>query len=377
MLAPVVALVTSVMIARVAGPTGRGQIVALATWAQVLGWAGGLSIDKALLARRGDDGRRHAADVPMAAGLSALLSAGALAAVLSVAVGRSVLDGAVFVAALPVAVFGTVAVDARAATLLARGDWRSYVLLRIGQPVTYLLGCALTAVSAPEEHAVVGFVLALCVSGWLPALLVGGLPRLRVRRPDGAQLRVLFAFAGAYHLGSVLSVLNTRFDVLAMSVRFTAAEVGVYAVAASAGQVVALLGSAGLMRGLAGRVGPAGRIDRAGLALAALLAVSVAAAAGWLVPAVFGDAFAGAVWPARILCLSGLLVYLTQALNGQLAGSGRPWATVAVNGAGTLTFAALLPFADTIVEVAVVNVTAAAGAAATALYLAIRLKKVG
>ena len=44
-----------------------------------------------------------------------------------------------------------------------------------------------------------------------------------------------------------------------MPLRFTDAELGVYAVAASAGQMATLLGSASLIRGLTGRAGD--RID--------------------------------------------------------------------------------------------------------------------
>lgn len=356
----VVSLLTSVILARTVGPAGRGEVVVIATWAQLMGWAGALSIDKALMARRSDGHRQIG--VPTAEGLSTLLSAGFLAAVLSLFISGLLLSSPLLRAAMFVAVLGTVAVEARAAALLVHERWRAYAALRFAQPLGYLLGCSLAAGLATISPAIgVGaFVVALCVSLWLPALFIGGLPQPNFRWPDAVQLRALFAFAGTYHVGTVLYVASTRIDVMTMPMRFTSAEVGVYAVATSAGQLVALLGSSNLIRGLTGQVSFAQRIDRAGFAIAAVLAASTAAIVGWLVPFVYGAAFAGATLPARLLCLSGLLLYVTQGINGQLAGRGRPWATALVNGAGVLSFMAMFSLSDTLAEVAAANIVSAA-----------------
>lgn len=365
----VASLVASIIIARAAGSAGRGEIVVLTTWAQLLGWAGGLSIDKALITRRGGDAAR--AGTPLAAGLSTLLSAGFLTAVGSVLLVGSLLNSPILRVAMPVAVLGTVAFDARAATLLVQNRWQTYAALRFAQPVLYLMGCAAAAGLAMVRPALAigAFGVALCVSLWLPALLIGGLPRLVFRRLRAAQSRTLFAFAGAYHVGSVLYFINLRADVMMMPLRFSSADVGIYAVAAATGQLVVLLGSANLIRGLAGERHPARLVDRAGLSIAVVLAGSIAAAAGWMVPLLYGPTFTDVPLPARLLCVSGVLLYVSQGLNGRLAGSGRPWATALVNGIGVLTFVVLFPWADTVVEMACANVTSTAASLFAAWWL--------
>ncbi len=372
-LTPAVAAVTSVLIARTVDAAGRGEVVLIATWAAMTGWIGVLSIDKAMIARSGVDNQRQT-DIPLAAGLTVLLTAGTVAALLGTLVSVPLMDHGLLRAAMFATVLGTVAVEARTAALLISDQWRQFVALRFAQPAVYLAGCATVAALATvfPSLGVDAFLGALCVSLWLPALFVGGLPRWRPRLPTIRQLRTMFAFAGAYHLGAVLNLLSLRVDVLAMPLRFGLTEIGIYAVACSAGYIVAPLASAGLIRNLAGRAGQPGRagpIDLPGLAIATALAASVAVLIGWLIPLVYGPAFAAAIAPAQVLCLGGVLRYVTQGINGQLAGQGRPGATALVNGVAVVTFLALFPRCDTLVELAAAGVASAVTALCVAWYL--------
>jgi O-antigen/teichoic acid export membrane protein len=314
--------------------------------------------------------------VPLAAGLSTLVTAGVLAALGSTVLGGVFGPGPGVVWAVAGGVLGTVLVDARAAALLVRDDWDAYVALRFAQPVCYLLGCVGAALLSQVWPAasVELFLAAYVLSLWLPALGVGGRPDWAPRRPTWAQLKTLLAFAGAYHAGSVLYFVSLRIDLMTMPLRFSAAELGVYAAAASAGQLAALLGSASLIRGLTGRAGDG--IDRTGLVLAVGVSVGAAAAVGWLLPLFYGSAFAAAVLPARILCLGGVMAYLVQTLNGRLAGGGRPAATVPVNLVNVVGFLALLPFTHTLAGVALANVASTGAALAVASSLARHNRKV-
>lgn len=369
LLGPVVSLVAGIVIARTVGATGRGQIIVILTWAQVAGWAGGLSIDKAIVARDAIGGRR--VTVPVGAGLSALLVAGLLAALTSILVSGLLEGSPMLRAALFVCVLGTVAVDARAATLLHQDRWQTYAALRFAQPLTYFGGCCVAAALTAHrpELGIGAFIVASCASLWLPAIFIGGAPRPTVRWPSIAHVRALFAFAGAYHVGSVLYFVSIRIDIMMMSIRFTDSDVGIYAVASSAGQMVALLGSVSLVRGLTGRTGGANRLDRTGLAVAAGVAAMIAATVGLLVPIAYGSEFVAATLPAQILCAGGLLVYVTQGLNGQLAGAGRPWDTALVNVGGAATFVVLIPWMKTIYEVAAASATSSAVALSLAFFL--------
>ncbi|MEO3816054.1 hypothetical protein [Plantactinospora sp. B24E8] len=413
LLGPALLIVTSVLIARCVGPTGRGHLVILTTWAQVMGWTGGLSIDKALLARRAGAGRATLSDgaagglpsdrvpgglpsdrVPgeptgggrlVLVGLGTMLSAGGVAAVLSIAVAHSLLDGWLFLVGMPVAVLGTVTFDVRATLLLLAGRWQRYAVLRLTQPVAYLCGVAVVVLLATWRPAlaVPGFIVAFCASLWLPTLLVGGLlrrgrsavPRPRRTAADRSRPWPLFRFALTYHVGSVLYLLGSRVDLLLMPIYFTAGEIGSYAVAASAGQLVGLLGSANLLRGLTGRRPAAAGPDRAGLALALTITAGVALSVGWLLPLAYGGAFVGAVPLARILCLRGFLVYLTQGLIGRLTASGLAWANATVNLTGVLVFLALFPFATTLTGYVLAAVTSSAAAWLYAWWLSRRHRR--
>jgi O-antigen/teichoic acid export membrane protein len=375
---PAVSLVASVLIARSVGPSGRGHLVTLATWGQVLAWVSGLSIDKALIASRTSSPGTDPAPL-VRSGVTVMLLAGGLGAAASVAVGASLFDHWYLLALIPAVVLGTVLVDARAATLLVADRWRPYVLLRGAQPVVYLAGCAVAfAVPGLGDATRVGvFALALVASVWLPALALGGAAGPRLRRPDRVHVRALAGFGAKYHAGLVLHFLNSRIDLLAMPLLFSAAQVGVYAVATSAGQIVALLGSASLIRGLAGRTVRGRRVDRAGRVLAVAVAAGSGGLSTWLIPLFFGEAFAGAVRPAQLLCVGGVLMYVLQGLNGKLAGDGSPQATILVNAVGTVSFMILLVFARTIDGVAVANVVSTALALACAWWLSRRVADAG
>ncbi len=365
-----VSLLTGVLIARIAGPAGRGEIVTIATWAQVLGWTAGLSIDKAMIARRDPGGPRHA-NVRVAVGVSMMLSVGTLVAGLSLFATGLFLDSLTLRAGLAVVVLGSVATDARAAALLTSDRWQAYALLRFSQPVIYLSGSALAAAltTSHPEAVVPAVVLALGTSVWLPALVIGGLPRLRASWPQPPDVREIYSFASAYHVGSVLFVVGSRIDLIVMPFLFTTRDIGSYSVASSAGQFVMLVGSANLMRALTGRVYPGRSVDRGGLAFVTLLATSIAASAEWIIPFMYGSAFGNVTVPTQLMCLVGVVVYVRQGLNGLLAGVGRPWATSIVNGSGPLTFVALLPIAETLSEVAAVSVASACVSLAMAWWL--------
>ncbi|BFU42441.1 lipopolysaccharide biosynthesis protein [Krasilnikovia sp. MM14-A1004] len=371
-LTAVASLLAGVLIARMLGPSGRGQLVVVATWGQALAWVGGLSVDKALMARNSSDGRRQT-DMPVASGLLVLLFLGGIVAIGSVFGSAEILASPVMRVALAVAVLGTVAFDARAAHLLVHDRWREFALLRFAQPATYLVG-SLCAAALTAWHAAAGvhlFVVALCLSLWAPAVFVGGLPRPRIVVPRKVEMRPMFAFAGGYHVGSVLSYLSSRIDLMVVSVYFSAADVGLYSVASTMGQLAMMFGSANLIRGITGKLKSTDHVDRGGLAAAGLLTLVVAGGATWLLTHVYGPEFTAGGGLARWLCLGGLLFYLRHGFNGQLTGVGKPWATAAANGIGVAGFLVFLPLMRTTTEVAVVSVAATALSTAVA-YLLLR-----
>src|SRR5689334_13551337 len=124
----VLSMVSGIVVARTVGPHGRGQVVLVTTWAQSLGWAGGLSIDKALIARRQQWSGSARAD------LTFMALFGGIGSVSAGLVTMLATDNLRFALAISAGVLGTVASDARAATLILNDRWGSYALFRILQP---------------------------------------------------------------------------------------------------------------------------------------------------------------------------------------------------------------------------------------------------
>ncbi|MFY1631806.1 hypothetical protein ACN27F_00770 [Solwaraspora sp. WMMB335] len=368
LLTAVIGLVASAIAARTVDAGGRGALAVLVTWATVLAWTATGSVDKAVIARA--DVRSRPV-VPPAVGLTVLGLLGVASVPLALGVGAVVVDGPWLVVMFAAVTCGNVAVDMRAADLVARRRWSGLVRMRLLQPLLYLGGCLAAAATTAiwPAYGISLFVAAVGVSVWLPPLLVGGWRRIRPVWPTRGQSRRLVGFAGGYHLGAVLHLVNLRIDLLLLPSAFALPQVGVYAVATAAGNIVGVLGSAGLLRGLTGRA-PGNRvIDGTGLGLSSLLAAVVAGSAPWSVPLAFGSGFVAAVPAAQLLCLAGVLVAVRHGVNGRLAGQHRPWATAAVNGCALLVFLAVFPFCRTVTEVASATVLASAVSLALAGWL--------
>lgn len=362
---PAFAIVTGAVIARSAGPEGRGAVVVLATWGQVIGLTFGFSADKALLHFGRGAGAQQ---LPQVVGAFAALLLGLSPLVVAVGglVGAIILDGPLFLVLLASVALGTVAADAMSAMALVRDDWRSYTWLRVAQPSLYLggaVGVALWAQMMGADSAPM-FGLALVGSIAGPTLLWGKRLLIPAARTKRSVVRVLAGYAVRYHPGSVLQLVNSRIDLLILPFLFGLSSVGIYAVAVSAGQLIALLGSASLMRALTGSVR---LIDPKGFAFAASLALVVCLSAPAAVPMVFGASFEPAVRPAQVLAASGLCVYVLQGACGALAARGFPLRSATAQAVGTLSsVVGFSLLADTLVQVALVNLFSAALAMTTA-----------
>lgn len=351
---PGLAIVTGALIARVAGPAGRGEIVIIATWGQAVGWAAGFSLDKSLLFfGRGAYRER----LPALAGAVIVLLAPLVMASVAAAfvVGTLLLDDPVLTMFLVIVAVGTMLMDYAGAAALLRSNWTQYSLVRVAQPAAYLVGASTVAVLSTfhEIDRTRLFGAALAVSVAVPTAFLAARHWVPPAAAGKEAVRHVAKYALSYHPGSLLQFLSSRVDLLVLPYLFDLESVGLYAVAISAGQLVALLGSAALMRGLTGH---SSGVDVRGFVLAAGLAALVIVVAPFLVPVIFGEAFEASVRPAQVLCLSGLAVYLLQGITGRLAVEGRPLHAAGAHLLGVLTSLVLLiNFAQDLITVAIVN----------------------
>ncbi|HEX7167611.1 MAG TPA: hypothetical protein VF230_11585 [Acidimicrobiales bacterium] len=326
-------VLASVVIARAVGAEGRGVVTALVIWSQLLGWAGAVALDKAIvvLAQQGDD----------PAGL--LRASRAVTAVMAVPVTLTgvVLGTHLFPSErmlsvlLAVTSLVTSQVELAGGWLLATQRRARFVAFRLAQPAAYAGGTALAFLATNGEagtRSVRAFAVAAAASLWAP-LLLG--PRSNPRRSSGPLIRRVLGFGLAAQAASVMQFLNSRLDLLMLSLMAPSRDVGVYAVGVAFGQVAVFVGSAGAIRGLTGE---AKGIDVRGAGVVAGAGVLLAASAPWAIPRVFGESFGASVPVAQVLALGSPVNYLLQLMSGRLLGRRQPLRLALVQGAGAGVF---------------------------------------
>jgi O-antigen/teichoic acid export membrane protein len=375
-------LATGVLSARLLAPQGRGALAAVLFWPHLITALGLFSLPGAMIFRRGrlhvDRAAVAATGAWLALGLSALSAlAGWLA--LPFLLRQS--------AAAPVAqlyLLAFVPFNFLALTLLAldQGDMRfaRYNLVRLLPSGIYLLGlsvlCAQGAVS-----------VAACVwASWLGTALTALVRLCSSRevlqtRPSLAEARRLIAFGGRLHGAALLAAVLAGADRFVLITFWDDASLGLYVVAltlATAGpNVVTSAFSVLLLPRLAQAQGPAAQRRIMG---ETLRYVSLLLTAGtlvlfllcpWLLPFLFGDAYAGATGLCLVLLVAYLPMALRQVIVSGLCGTGDWRPRVVAQGLALATFAALVwPLAGPLGLLAVPTALLVANGASLAYLIA-------
>ena len=330
-------IVASVVVARSIGPAGRGYIVTLTVWGQILGWLATLSLDKALVVLSSRNNQMVTPDEGLRAVRLPVIATSCVAVAASIVLGDRFFANALLTLGLAALAVATAQAELIGAWFLATGQRRAYIGWRIMQPALYigiLTGIAVVMRSTNLADRTVAMGVGASASMVLPviffSLRLGNHVRLK-----GRGLSVLLRFAVAAHLGTILQYLNGRLDLLALTFLASPAALGLYSVGAALGQLSILTANAGVVRGITGE---SKATDFIGLALAAGFAVVVIVASPLVIPLVFGDQFKAAISIARILAIGGVANYLLQAATGQLLSRRRPWMVVLSQGSGAAVF---------------------------------------
>jgi O-antigen/teichoic acid export membrane protein len=176
--------------------------------------------------------------------------------------------------------------------------------------------------------------------------------------PGRVQLslaRPLARYGLAQLAGATPTTVNNFLDQLVLSQLVSPADLGRYAIAASVTMVpvplVSAIGNVAFPR-LAARRAPSAAGTRMQLAaaaasagLAAAILVPIAASAYWLIPAVFGAAYRGAVPLVWILTPGGIFLACGQVVGDLLRGLNRPGLVAVAQGVaagGTVTLLVVL-----------------------------------
>ncbi|HVS48972.1 MAG TPA: polysaccharide biosynthesis C-terminal domain-containing protein, partial [Candidatus Dormibacteraeota bacterium] len=168
-------------------------------------------------------------------------------------------------------------------------------------------------------------------------LVAAGMPSLELARR-------IYVFGVRGQLGSLLSLLNLRFDFVFLAAIAGPAALGIYAVASKYAEVVRLVPIAAnwvlyprFARSEAAIANASSRrlIPRAA-AVTATIAVPLALAAGAVVPLLFGQPFGGAVLPAQILLIGLAAEGAAGVITAFLYGRGRPGLNSLAAGTGLI-----------------------------------------
>ena len=326
-------LVSGILSARLLAPEGRGALAAVLFWPHLITSLGLCSLPAAVIFQRvrapADRAPIAATAAWLALGLAAL---GALAGWLALPYllresAAAPLARLYLVAFLPC--------NFLAITLLAldQGDMRfgRYNLTRLLPSVVYLaVLLVLWALGAASVATVVW-------ASWLGTALTAALRLYQCRDalcvpPVLSEARRLFAFGARLHGAALLAALLAVADRLVVVTFWDDRSLGLYVVAltlASAGlHLVTGAFNALLLPRLAAAGDDAARRRIIGetLRYASLLLFAGTAAllvlAPWLLPVLFGDAYAGAIDLCLVLAIAQLPIALRQVITVGLAGTG-------------------------------------------------------
>lgn len=342
------------LLARVLGPTHRGDLVTILVWPAMTASIASLGIDQATcywMSKRPREGRAIMSTAVIAGLLTGLVIAVAGPWIAS-AIGRNdqVVRSLTFLFALsPLYIASGVWLSALQATSIIR--WN---VARLTQPLVYLAGvlCFWGTGALTLTGAVGAFAGSLVVQS-LYSLMSARREVGHHCRPELGLLRPLYSYGSKVWLSTVPRFVNISVDQLVLSVwpGVTAAELGNYVLAVSLSSlalpVSQAFGSVAFPRiARAHSEADALRIERVSLVgtgvSAAVIIAAVCALAPVLVPVVFGNGYQNSIAVLWLLAPGAVFLAMNQVLGDILQGRGRPLLVSIAEGIGSVVTVVLL-----------------------------------
>lgn len=302
-----IGLASSILASRALGPSARGQYVSWTTWSLTVGVLCTLGAPQAIVTLPGSAHAVTLRSVAPAIGSMLCLASVSTAVVLLVlgAPPEAVVAGTLFSAA---SAFSGIQI----AFQQRRGRMAiGFNAVRVAPQVALLISVTVLALGDSRDPAT--WMLVVAASQLTAAFLVqAAVIKLEVVAIDSAEesgrhSRSLLRRSLRLAPINGISQLQYRADLLAVSAFCASETTGVYAVASAAQSAVFSVGQSGGMV-LFGRRERQG--TRSALAWVALVSGSTAGvfwlAAPYVIPALYGRAFAGAVDPVRLLALAAV-----------------------------------------------------------------------
>ena len=343
-----------VILARVVGPTVRGEYAAITAWFGVALMVGGMGQPAALCFHVASDPQRAREYVATSRAMmlttgALALAAGMLLAPLLARGNIAVTDGYRIAFATSIVAF----VGASYTFSLQARDLHRWNVVRVSQPVLSLIMIGvlwrLRLLTLDTALAVLAMTMLLQL-GW--AYRCCRRTGLAPGRADAGLVRPLAAYGAAQIAALTPAALNAQLDQLVLSLTVSLADLGRYAIAVSLTSLpvplVSALGNVAFPRLASQRAvtGATYRLQRLALlssaALAAGMLVPLAVVAYWLVPLVFGAGYRGAVPLLWILTPGAIFLACGQVAGDLLRGRKRPIVVAWAQGLAAVFTVALL-----------------------------------
>lgn len=326
-------LITSPLLARALGPSGRGELAAIIVPLTLIPWLLDLGLPS-YASRTAARGRPLGSLVGTLGTGGLVLGLGGMALAFPLAQlfgrGRHVVEVYILIGLLllPVAMISNILVG----LLVGLERWTRIYVVQLILPVMTLLGTVTLYVTGrlSVDTAAATFLVAASLTG-IPLLAL--IRDARPLRVDRLIAREGLSFGIKAWLGSLASITNLRLDQLLMIFLVTQKQLGLYVVAVNMAGMVSLLtgGVSTAVIPRAARDDPhvTARALRATVAVLLVGGVGLAVVTPWFVPAFFGASFRAAVPIIWILIASEVVSQARGVLNSGLVAAGRAGAGAA------------------------------------------------
>lgn len=329
-------VLTGVLTARLLGPVGRGEYVAICAWPMGISTLFAFGISPALTF---NVGRKTFTLSEMA---TAGLTLGVVQGVVTVGVGLLVLPhvlsgysptvqhlGVLFLWLTPTVILGAYAGN----LFQGKQDLSRFNVIRVLAPLAYFAGL-LAIYFSPYRNLTT--VIGSQVSGYIVAFVVGVALVWFSFRPhwkwNPSAIPSLVNYGLRTHATSLANYFNQRMDQLILSLIVPPRELGYYAVAVTLSSAVTVFSiAAGIVtfsRGSSEHSDAAratiSRSFRASLIWLLVACTALYVVSPFLIRRVFGSAFEGSILACRILLPGALMIGLNQVLYNGSCALGRP-----------------------------------------------------
>jgi O-antigen/teichoic acid export membrane protein/O-antigen ligase len=337
LIAQLVLVVSGIIIARLFGPDGRGQIALLAVVTGVISAVVPLGLNVGIAFVLSGSPKSAVAILRISAGIVILqfligiaLGVGAIAIV-----GQSVVSGALVYATVSVVIISLLMQAYALSVLQGLHRFKLFNIMRVIPAVSYSTFIGIVAISG--VHRLEAVLIAWSISSALSAAAMAisacrCMGDMEESAPEGV-LRQALKFGLSGFLGSTNPLETFRLDQLVVAAVLTHVDLGIYVAAIAFTNFPKLLAhSLGMITFPAiarepnriRAVGQMWKFTSAGLIVSGSISLLLAASAGLLVPFAFGGDFDGAIIPMRILVIVAFLQGMRRVLTEALRGLGNP-----------------------------------------------------